>query len=587
MAGECRGRPPANDTRAGATLINLAAGTAQNLMADTTSARHDTNGNCACTSTGNDVFFRFVLTQPEIIYADTLGATWDTSLFLQDGLGNNLTPPSAGQITCNDDATLCAGARASQVVARLNPGTYFLVLSGCGAGPATIHFQHLPGGGAAATAISPNGTVQTLSGAVSGTGTISSTCCSGGPERVHFWVTCPGTAATAFHTTSCSTTTGANQANYDISIHQSSALRPSASLQVCNDDTRGLCGTGATLNATIPATTANQAGLNTLVVDSCVAGGGNYTVQYVLANCASGARCGATCADTLTDENHCGGCNLRCAAGQTCSGGTCQTLRPGETRDNPIATTGPSFTATVNTSLYRNDTAGACGCTTGRDVFYSFTIPAGATELVYADTIGSSYDTSLFFQTAAGVNIASANVPNGITCNDDGGLLGCGTGSQSQILAQLTAGTYNVVVSGCGAGGNASLRIHRVPVGSGALRLLARGSSVVAGTTTGTTGRVSAACCSGGPEDTFFWYTCQTSAAGIFTASTCGRATWDTELHQLSPGRAATPVCNDDACGPRQSQLSVAIPAGPGLHAFYVDGCGSASGAYTASVTRP
>jgi hypothetical protein len=586
MGGMCRGMPPANDTRAGATVINLSAGAAQNLMADTTSARHDTAGNCSCTTAGNDVFYRFTLTQPEIIYADTLGATWDTALFLQDASGNNLTPPAAGQITCNDDATLCSGGLASQIVARLNPGTYFLVLSGCGSGMATIHFQHLPGGAVAPVAIAPSGTVQTVMGTVSGTGTISSTCCSGGPERVHFWVTCPGSAATAFHATSCSATTGANQAGYDIALHQSSALRPAASLQVCNDDTPGTCGDGATINATIPATMANQAGLNTLVVDSCTSGGGAYTVQYVLANCTSGTRCGSTCANTLTDENHCGGCNRRCAAGQTCSGGTCQTLRPGETRDNPIAITGSNYTTTVNTALYRNDTAGACGCTTGNDVFFRFTVPAGTSELVYADTIGSSYDTSLFFQTPAGVNLMSAGVANGTTCNDDGGLLGCSTGTQSQVLALLSPGTYHVVISGCGSGGNAAFRFQRIPVGNGPLRQLAQGSSVISGTTMGT-GLLTSTCCSGGPEDTFFWYTCPGYAGGTFTASTCGRATWDTELHQFSPGRSATPVCNDDACGPRQSLLSTPIPPGPGLHALYVDGCGSASGAYTASISRP
>jgi len=587
MAGVCMGTPPANDTAARATVINLAAGAAQSLAADTTSARHDTAGTCACTGAGNDVFFTFTLTQPEIIYADTLGATWDTSLFLQDTSGNNLTPPAAGQITCNDDATLCTSGLASQIVARLNPGRYLLVLSGCGAGMATIHFQHLPGGAVAPVAIAPLGTVQTLTGTVTGTGTITSTCCSGGPERVHFWVTCPGAAAGSFHATSCNATTGVNQAGYDVSIHQSSALRAGAALQVCNDDTPGTCGNGSSMNSTVPATMANQAGLNTLVVDSCTSGGGAYTVNYVLANCASGSRCGSTCADTLTNESHCGGCNRRCATGETCSGGTCQALRAGETRDNPVAVTPFNYAATVNTSVYRNDTAGGCGCTTGRDVFFSFTVPAGQSEVVYADTVGSSYDTSLFFQTAAGVNVASAGLASGATCNDDGGLLGCATGTQSQILALFTPGTYLVVVSGCGTGGNAAVRIQRARVGSGGARLLARGSSVVSGTTTGTS-RVTSTCCSDGPEDMFYWYTCQGAAAGAFTASTCGRATWDTELHQYSPGRAAI-VCNDDVggtCGNR-SQIAATIPAGPGLHAVYVDGCSGGLGAYTAQMNRP
>jgi hypothetical protein len=54
----------------------------------------------------------------------------------------------------------------------------------------------------------------------------------------------------------------------------------------------------------------------------------------------------------------------------------------------------------------------------------------------------------------------------------------------------------------------------------------------------------------------------------------------------MNPGGGAT-VCNDDACGPRQSTLNAFIPRGPGIHALFVDGCGSAAGAYTASVRRP
>jgi hypothetical protein len=604
----CRGMPPANDTRAGATVITLSAGNSQNLAANTTSARHDVNGNCNCTTAGNDVFYRFTLTAPTFVYADTFGTTWDTALFLQDAAGNNLTPGGTGQVTCNDDnpaAGYCpgvppmAGASAlqSQILARLNPGTYYLVLSGCGAGMATIHFQHLPAGSGATTArITPNTTLQNVMGATMGTGAVSSTCCSGGPENSYFWVTCPGASATTFYASSCSTTTGTNLASYDVEVAQYSALRPTAMLSVCNDDVGAAftCNAGASMTSTIPATTATQGGLNTLIVDSCI-GSGTYTVNYILSNCAAGTnRCGASCVNTQTDENHCGGCDRRCAAGQTCSGGTCQNLRAGETRDNPIAITSGAATVSVNTSLYRNDTMGTCGCSAGNDVFYSFTVPSSGPYLVYADTVGSSYDTSLFFQTDTGTNVAAANVTNGTTCSDDGGLLGCSTGRQSQVLARLDPGRYLLVLSGCNPGGAASIRFHMLPVGSGALALLNAGSRVISGTTMGTAGRVSSACCSTGPEDTWYWYTCPGYTGGVFTASTCGRATWDTELHEVSPGRTLqASICNDDGCDVRRSQLTTSaasltnIPAGPGLHALYVDGCINSSGAYTASVTRP
>jgi hypothetical protein len=79
-----------------------------------------------------------------------------------------------------------------------------------------------------------------------------------------------------------------------------------------------------------------------------------------------------------------------------------------------------------------------------------------------------------------GVNLTSAGgLTAGITCNDDGGLLGCATGTTSQIMAQLPAGSYLLVVSGCGTGGNAAVRFQRVPVGSGAVAALAAGSRVL------------------------------------------------------------------------------------------------------------
>ena len=76
---------------------------------------------------------------------------------------------------------------------------------------------------------------------------------------------------------------------------------------------------------------------------------------------------------------------------------------------------------------------------------------------------------------------------------------------------------------------------------------------------------------------------------GTFTASTCGRASWDTILAQHSAGRATERVCADDTCGgtSRQSSLTSTIPAGPGLHALYVDGFSGAGGIYSFQYTRP
>ena len=48
-----------------------------------------------------------------------------------------------------------------------------------------------------------------------------------------------------------------------------------------------------------------------------------------------------------------------------------------------------------------------------------------------------------------------------------------------------------------------------------------------------------------------------------------------------------TSACNDSAgCG-LQASLSAPVPAGAGLHALYIDGFGSAQGAFSALVSRP
>lgn len=43
--------------------------------------------------------------------------------------------------------------------------------------------------------------------------------------------------------------------------------------------------------------------------------------------CRGGLKqCGATCVDTASDKNHCGGCNQTCPAGLICTNGTCTSV---------------------------------------------------------------------------------------------------------------------------------------------------------------------------------------------------------------------------------------------------------------------
>lgn len=73
--------------------------------------------------------------------------------------------------------------------------------------------------------------------------------------------------------------------------------------------------------------------------------------------CSSGNLCcevagvGPMCRDTQTDSTHCGGCGIRCAAGQTCSGGTCQGSVPA---DGSVGLdSGPSMCGSACTSSQR------------------------------------------------------------------------------------------------------------------------------------------------------------------------------------------------------------------------------------------
>lgn len=589
VGGVCRGMPPANDTRAGATVIDL-TNPSQTLMANTTEARNDTTSSCGCTS-GNDVFFAFTLTEPEVVYADTLGASFDTSLFFQTSTGGSVTA-ATGSVVCNDDAasaSLCSSVSGlqSMIAARLPAGSYNLVLSGCGAGTAAIKFQHLPAGAGTNVRVTPTSSVQTTTGSTPGAGTVNSTCCSSGGENSIWWLSCPNTAAASFYGSTCNPSTGVNRANYNSSLSQYSALRAGPAVQVCNDDVGFVCANGSTVTSTIPATAANQVGLNALIIDGCTATG-TYSVDYILGTCASGLRCGASCINDQTDNNHCGGCDRRCAAGSTCRAGVCSAAPANDlpAMATPINMSVVQSIFTVDTTAAVNNVTGSCSCTTGNDVFYSFTIPAGQSEIVYADTVGSMFDTSLFVQTTAGVNVTNANLPaNGVACNDDSGLAGCSTGLQSQIMLRLDAGSYYLVLSGCGRG-MATVRFQHLPTGNGALAHLS-GSATPAGTTGGT-GRLTSSCGSGGPENSYYWHTCAAATGGSFSASTCSRASWDTSLAQASGNRTVTPVaCNDDACG-LQSTLTTTIPAGAGIHTVTVDGfSSSSSGTYTVAITRP
>lgn len=303
------------------------------------------------------------------------------------------------------------------------------------------------------------------------------------------------------------------------------------------------------------------------------------------------------CARTGTTMCNTAGNGVQCSVAQgnptpeTCGDGIDQDCSGADvacpTNDGPTGATNISGggTFTVDLTAARNDqefTGTFCGSTGGRDVYYTFTLPAA--EVVYVDTFGSSFDTVVrIFAgscTALGANQA---------CIDDQ----C-SGLQTQGALQLNAGTYCLVLdqySSLQTTGNASLTFTRG--GRTGTAITAPGSGTINGTTVNGVNGSSGACTTTGTSpDVGYWFLVCPATTRTVNANTCSTATsWDSVLY-MKKGSAASAdlVCNDDsttACGTvspiRLSNFTGAAAGGPGLFWLIVDGFNGASGAYTLS----
>jgi len=607
MAGACTAMPPPNDTLAGAVVIDVSMPTAT-LSVNTTGALNHTAGLCAC-STGRDVFYRFTLARREIVYADTFGSTFDTTLFLQDAAGVNIVSPGLAPpfgATCNDNAP-CAGSMQSIVAAVLPAGTYHIVLSGCGSGGATLHFHHLPMGSGGLTNLATTaGVTQSIMATPVGVSAVTSTCCSSGPEHTFWWVTCPAFASQSFTATTC------GGAAFMTELDQQSATR--VPISVCNGASVA-CGSQSLVQSTLPA----GAGLSTLYLDSCGATGaanvgvtfGPCTAPSIFcqgrcrniqtdpANCgACGTVCGGgticnagscacpvgqtlcagTCRALQTDANNCGACGVVCGAGRSCQAGVCRPVN-NDCAGATLIALSPGTTTVAGSTV--NATNSGIGCASAdADVFYSFTL--AQQELVYIDTFGSSFDT------VAGI-VPSACAMPAITCNDNSCAL-----LQSQTTAVLAAGTHFVQVGGfAGATGAFTLRIQHIPVAGATLGAIPAGAFGPAGIFTASTAGApnSPGGCFATPDRWYSWVTCPSFVAGTLTASTCSAGTtYDSALQYRSGGGASTcasasvPVCAVNATFAR---ISAPVAAGAGVHTLFVEGDLGASGPYALDGVRP
>ncbi|MEZ4389578.1 MAG: hypothetical protein R3A48_00670 [Polyangiales bacterium] len=257
---------PANDTCGTAQVINLAGATPVTVRASTRYARQQINAPCTKGS-GPDVWFRFTLTQREIVYADTLGATWDTVLHFATDCTTPLRITSeTSEVACNDDvSSRCElGGTASQIYAVLDPGTYYIVLSAYSTevGDVTLNVQHVPVGAGSVNEY-PVGFFEGLNflfGNLGQSSATQGTCGGVGPETSFWFATCPGDAPGRFVANTCSSV---NQGFNTVLYLRSGNGAP----EVCNNDAPADCPNnpqGSSLDTTV----SGAPGVHVLTLDS-------------------------------------------------------------------------------------------------------------------------------------------------------------------------------------------------------------------------------------------------------------------------------------------------------------------------------
>ncbi len=343
-------------------------------------------------------------------------------------------------------------------------------------------------------------------------------------------------------------------------------------------------------------TNLNASSLNCGACRRACASGQACSAGTCVSACPTGTTfCSGGCINLQSSATNCGACGRVCPTVQACVMGACSSVAP--TNDTRAGATAinlatASFDITANTAAATHDTDTPCvgsGVNTGRDVWYRFTLTRR--EFVYADTIGSMFDTILFFTDSTGARLTSA-VTGDQVCNDDLTGVCMSGGLSSRVFTMLAPGEYYLVLSGYGtAAGAATIHFEHVAAGSGAVADLPQGMSTLTGVTAASTaGTLNSATCGGsGPENAYWWVTCPgTGTSTALTAETCGTAAFDTVVY-LNTGSGFT-ACNDNGsstCSP-QSQLSASYALATRLHALYVDGfTSSAAGSYTLRVNRP
>ena len=265
--GSCVQSAPANDSCGGAQEISFSSSSVT-LGGTNVGATASITPSCGFGVT-SDVYYRFTVPGPsrELVYADTAGSSFDTVLYFARDCGTALSASTTnGDVVCNDDmgSAGCNGGLQSQVVALLNPGTWYLMVGGFGGqtGTISLRFQHLPVGSGGVSLLPAGATTQ--AGVTGGSGSLGGAC--GGAaagESTWWWRTCPDFVGGAFSAQTC------GRASWDTLIYLRNAAGGG---DACNDDA---CGLQSSISATLPP----GPGIHAFTVD----GFSNYTGSFSVA----------------------------------------------------------------------------------------------------------------------------------------------------------------------------------------------------------------------------------------------------------------------------------------------------------------
>lgn len=330
-----------------------------------------------------------------------------------------------------------------------------------------------------------------------------------------------------------------------------------------------LCG-GSCTNTMVDVLNCGGCGTTcALPAESCSGGS-------CVSSCGSGmVVCGGMCTDTTSNPAHCGSCGNACGAGRSCRLGTCAPIN--DDRTNAITITLGAAEVVVNGTTVgaSHDGPSPCICTSGANVWYRFTL--ARRSIVYFDTAGSGFDTSLYITDSSGTPVpgqASAGFSTEGLCNDDAHCSGGGFTSirESRTAGVLSAGTYYVAVGGCTTGAF-TLRAQMIPdnvghffyptrlQGDGTTSTVLVGSNVISGSCGG----------NASGEDVRWFLTCGqpqffslcASDGGSFERREGTSTFYDPTMYIRSGQTGGQVACNDDGGSMGGTNCAGTAPAPP------------------------